>query len=210
MTDSRPSQDNQISYAQEMARKATHLGALIVPFGYYFFDFDRAGMLYILVPVTVLMFLIDLARLHDRGLWRRLVSRFFGQMIREHEHAGNFTGATYILLSMCLTIGLYDRPIAVAALAFIIVGDTLAAMIGRKFGRHRFKGKSVEGSLGCLAGTVIVAFVVASFEPSFLLQVGLIGAVVATVTEAVSFSIDDNISVPLVSGLAMTLLTKVF
>ncbi len=118
--------------------------------------------------------------------------------------AGDFTGATYILLSVCLTVALYDKPIAIAAIAFIIVGDTLAALIGRRFGRHRFGNKSVEGSLACLAGTVIVAVIV----PDLPIGIRLFGAVVATIVEALPLNIDDNITVPILSGLSMTLLDK--
>ena len=118
---------------------------------------------------------------------------------------GDFTGATYILLSVCLTVAMYDKPIAIAALAFVIIGDSLAAIIGRKFGRHKFKSKSVEGSLACLLGTVIVAL----FVPELQLQIGLLGAIVATVVEALSFGIDDNITVPILAGLSMTLFSKV-
>jgi dolichol kinase len=100
---------------------------------------------------------------------------------------------------------MFSKPVAVAALSFIIVGDTFAALIGRKYGRHRFGRKSVEGSLACLLGTVIVALLV----PGLTLSVALAGAVVATVTEALSMNLDDNISVPIVSGLAMTLLIRV-
>ena len=100
---------------------------------------------------------------------------------------------------------MFDKAVAVAALSFVIVGDTFAALIGRKFGRHRFGRKSLEGSLGCLAGTLLVALL----APGLSLTVGLTGAVVATVVEALSNKIDDNISVPIISGLAMTLLMKV-
>jgi dolichol kinase len=130
-------------------------------------------------------------------------------MIRDHEANGDFTGATYILLSVCFTIALYDKPIAIAALAFIIVGDTLAAIIGRKFGRHRFSNKSFEGSFACLAGTVVVAVLVWLLMPEFPLSVGLAGALVATVVEAMPLGVDDNVSVPLVSGLVMSLLMRI-
>lgn len=200
-----PSDAGQIPFSQELLRKATHMGALVIPGGYYFLSLDKITALYIMIPITLLMIGIDIARLRNRGFWRNIAGPLAGRMVRGHEIAGDFTGATYILVSACLVIALYDKYIAVAALAFIIVGDTFAALIGRKLGRHRFGRKSVEGSLGCLLGTVIVALL----APNLTLAVALTGAVVATVTEAVSISIDDNISVPIVSGLAMTLLTSI-
>ncbi len=195
----------QIPFGQEVLRKTTHMFALVIPGGYHFLELSKTGMLQIMVPIAVLMIMIDIARLRNRGLWRNLARPFWGKMIRDHEVTGDFTGATYILLSVCCTVVLYDKYIAIMALAFIIVGDTFAALIGRKFGRHRFGRKSIEGSLGCLAGTVAVAFLV----PHVPFAAGLFGAVVATVTEAASTNIDDNISVPVVSGLAMTLYVAV-
>jgi dolichol kinase len=44
--------------------------------------------------------------------------------------------------------------------------------------------------------------------PDLTLSVALTGAVVATLAEALSFGIDDNVSVPIVSGLVMTLVHR--
>jgi dolichol kinase len=197
--------DGQIPFSQEVWRKTTHMGALAIPGGYYLLELSRAEMLYIMVPLALAMVFIDISRLRQWSFWNSFACKIGGRMVRGHEDAGDFTGATYILLSVCCTVALYDKPIAIAALAFIIVGDTLAALIGRKLGRHRFGRKSVEGSLGCLAGTVIVALL----TPGIGLTVGLIGAVVATVVEALSTRIDDNVTVPILSGLAMTLATRI-
>jgi len=205
MGDARADSCSQISFRYELARKATHLGALIIPGGYYWLGLTRGSMLAIVVPAALLMLLIDVSRLRNWSFYRSFAGKIIGPLMRQHEHDGDFSGATYILLSVCLTIALFDKPIAIAALAFIIVGDTLAALVGRKMGRHRFGRKSVEGSLGCLLGTVLVALV----TPEIPLSVGLFGALVATIVEAMSSRIDDNVSVPIVSGLAMTILTRI-
>jgi len=186
-------------------RKGTHMVALVIPGGYYFLHLERPEMLSIMIPITVAMILIDVARLRQWLFWKAFARKILSPVIRQHEMAGDFTGATYILLSVCLTVSLYDKPIAIAAMAFIIVGDTLAALIGRRFGRHRFGNKSVEGSLACLAGTVIVAVIV----PDLPMGIRLFGAVVATIVEALPLDIDDNITVPILSGLSMTLLDKI-
>ena len=195
---------NQISFGGELARKATHMCALVIPGGYYFLGLSKAEMLYIMIPVTLAVIVIDISRLREWRFWKQYLVRLFGRMVRHHEMQGDFTGATYILLSTCFTVALYSKPIAIAALSFIIVGDTFAALIGRKFGKHKFRNKSLEGSAGCLVGTVIVALVV----PDLVMPVAMIGAVVAMLAEALSFGIDDNVSVPIVSGLAMTLLQR--
>lgn len=193
---------NQIPYTQELLRKGTHLGALIIPASYYLFDLSKTGMLSVMVPLTLLVLLIDFSRIRNWPLWQKIAAPLWGGMIRSHEAAGKLTGASFILMSVCLSVLLFSKPIAVCALAFIIVGDTFAAIIGRPWGRHRFGDKSVEGSLGCLAGTIIVA----CFAPGIPLAIGIPGAVAATLVEAAPIKLDDNITVPLVSGVVMTLL----
>ncbi len=201
-----PSDSGQISFQNELIRKATHMGALVIPAGYYLLQLDRSTMLALMVPITCLMILIDISRLRRWAFWNRFASRLISPIVRGHENAGDFTGATYILTTVCLTVALYDKPIVIAALAFIIVGDTLAALIGRKFGRHKwFRGKSIEGSVACLVGCLIVALMV----PDIALYVSLLGAVVAAFVEALPLGIDDNVTVPILSGLAMTLADKI-
>lgn len=195
----------QISFGSELVRKGTHMGALAIPGSYYILDLTKSEMLLIWGAAAALMIFIDIARLRGWPFWERLTPKFVANMIRPHETVGDFTGATYILMAVCLTVALFDRPIAVAALGFIIVGDTLAALIGRRFGRHRFGHKSVEGSLACLAGTLLVA----ALAPEVPAIIGVSGAVVAAVAEALPWKIDDNISVPLLSGLTMTLATRI-
>ena len=198
--------DREIPFSQELYRKATHMGALVIPGSYYLLGLSRTEMVWLMVPITLFMVMIDVSRLRQWRFWTNFASKIGGRMVRGHEAAGDFTGATYILISVCCTVAMYDKMIAIAALSFIIVGDTFAALIGRRYGRLHFGRKTVEGSLGCLLGTLLVAFLVSSI-PSWI---GVIGAVTATIVEALSFEIDDNISVPIVSGLVMTLLTVLF
>ncbi len=191
--------DENISFKHELIRKATHMGALVIPSGYYFMGLERQTAFSIMLVIGLAMLVIDIARMRGWWLWHKVFCHVIGLVIRKHEKDGDFTGATYILLTSALTIFLYQKPIAIAALSFIIVGDSFAAVIGRRFGRIKFANKSLEGSLGCLFGTIIVALL----SPGIPLSVGLLGAVVATLVEAWPFGVDDNVSVPLLSGLSM-------
>jgi len=194
---------NQISFTGELLRKLTHFFALVIPFGYFLLKLSRGEALAIMIPISILMVIIDIGRLRNWKIWHWLKG-ILSPIIREHEMMGDFTGASYILLTSCFVIALFPQPVALASMAFIMAGDPAAAIIGRKFGRIRFKEKSLEGSLAFLVMSLLVAYV----TPDLSLGIGLTGAIVATVTEAVSFHIDDNASVPLVSGVVMELLIK--
>ncbi|MBK7143377.1 MAG: hypothetical protein IPH75_14995 [bacterium] len=195
---------DQISFVQELWRKTTHLGGLTIPGGYYLLGLEKSTALWILLPFTVLVIATDISRFRGWWLWTGFFGKLFGRMIRSHEQHGDWTGASYVFLACCCTIALYSKPIAIAALAFVFLGDAVAALIGRRFGRHRFGSKSYEGSAACLVATLFIAWLV----PGISFPVGAAGAVVATVIEAKPLGVDDNISVPILSGLVMTILQK--
>jgi len=124
-------------------------------------------------------------------------------MIRPHEKK-NITGATYILGSSVITILLFDKPIAITAIAFIVLGDTAAAIIGRLWGKVKFKGKSLEGSISFFLACSVVALIV----PGIPFWVKIAGAFTATIVEALISKIDDNLTVPIASGAIMQLIVS--
>jgi dolichol kinase len=137
-------------------------------------------------------------------LWR-LAKPIWGRMIRPNESA-RYTGASHIMFAAVLSVILFPKLVAVCALSFIVIGDTASALVGRRWGKHRFRNKSCEGSAAFFLSSLIPAVII----PEIPIWIGTVGALVATVTEAVSGDIDDNLSVPLVSGLAMHLLIRAF
>ena len=89
-------------------------------------------------------------------------------------------------------------------MAFIFVGDAMAAIIGRRFGRPRVFGKSIEGSLACFLSCVAVAWIYPGDLFTWRMILG--GAAVATIFELVPIPLDDNMRISLSAGFAMTLL----
>lgn len=193
------SPDAAISLRAEMIRKGIHLFAMVIPIGYSLVSFPTA--LGWLITAAVVSILIDIARFRQWPVWRRL-SKILTPIIRPHEIRGAFTGASYILSTSLLCVVLFPKIIAIAAIIFIIIGDTAAALIGRLYGKHPLTGKkSWEGSAACLLSLVLVSFLI----PSLPTLAGLIGATTATLAEAFSGRIDDNLTVPLASGMVMLL-----
>jgi dolichol kinase len=115
-------------------------------------------------------------------------------------------------VSAALCAALFAEPVAAAALVMVMVGDGAAAVVGRRYGRHRYPfgaaAKSLEGSaalfLTALAATLPLVLLGPPYAPLAPLQLGL-GALAATVVEALPVPVNDNVRVPLAAGLAMTL-----
>ena len=101
-----------------------------------------------------------------------------------------------------------DRP-EYTAIGILVMawGDGMAAIIGQRFGKHKYRvckiEKSWEGSAAMAIATMTVTFIILFFSQGNLLQSWLIAitvAVSATAFEAFSKLGVDNLSVPLISG----------
>ena len=185
---------------KEIYRKSIHLSSLIVPFSYrYLFNYHRKNTFFVLGSITVVALLIEITRLEHRTV-KRIFYNIFGIMLRKHE-IHDFTGATYLLVSALICIAVFPRDIAFLALSFLAIGDTMAAVVGISFGKRKlFKTKkSLEGSLACFISTLIFAMIFIHPVIAFW------GAFAATVAEFSRLSVDDNIKIPIASGLMMSL-----
>lgn len=185
----------ELDYKSEVWRKLLHLFALVIPIGYHLVP--RAVAVACVLFAFLVSLLIDLARIRSwpiQSLWTPVVS----PIVRPKEsHA--FTGASHILLSGWLCPLLFSIPAASLAMTCIILGDSAAALVGRRWGRHRYSNgsRSLEGSTAFFLASIIAALVV----PGIPLWIGLAGALLATIVEALSTRVDDNLSVPLLVGL---------
>jgi glycerol-3-phosphate acyltransferase PlsY len=189
--------------ATELKRKGIHLASLAIPVGYYlspaswYVWWERA-----LLASVILSLAIEVFRLNHPRI-RHVFRHFFGELLRNHEEA-TLLGSTYLLIACLLTIHLFPKPVAVLALCFLIVGDTMAAIVGKSVGRVRMFGKTLEGSIACFA----VCYGLTALMPGIPFPVGLVGAAVATVFELLPIPLDDNFRIPLSAGFAMELLLK--
>jgi dolichol kinase len=183
----------------ELQRKSFHLGMIIVPVWVYFLPPTPA--LLGLILATFVTVAIDLLRLSDHRL-RTFFLRLFRSLIRSYEEE-HLLGSTHYMIAALLSVVVFDHAIAIAALAFLVLGDAAAAIVGKRFGVARFWGKSPQGSFACLAVCLLVGYLLL---PSLWLAV--IGAVVATVAEVMPSPLDDNMRVPIFSGIAMQLAAR--
>jgi dolichol kinase len=192
---------NRLDFRFEFARKAIHLSSLLIPLIYW--HIGRKQALLILAPVTAGFLLVDVFKNFIPSL-SEWYHETFDAMLRHHELSKDrlhLNGATWITLSALALIAFFPKTIAVAAFAMVSVSDTVAALVGKKFGQHRFGEKSLEGSFAFLCSAIVIVSVV----PGLLLPVGAVMAIAGTVVEAMviriaGFKIDDNLTVPVFSA----------
>lgn len=133
-------------------------------------------------------------------------------------------GTIYFPLSFAVLLLAFWHPETRWAVAAGILpmawGDALAAEVGRRWGRHRYRvgrqTRSLEGSAAMFAGSLAgvgVAAVAGGILPGGFAAPGpgpaVLGlAALATLAEAVSVRGVDNLTVPLLTGAAAALLAS--
>jgi dolichol kinase len=194
----------QDHYHIEVIRKAIHLCSLSIPIVYYFTSKQTA--LTLLLPLTIAFVAIDLLRYYHQPT-RAWFYTTFGWLLRQHEtdeKEKRFNGATFVLLSAVISILIFPKVIVITSFSILIISDIAAALIGKRFGKRKFYGKSLEGSLAFfISGLLVVAF---TPKINHLVEeyfIGFISVVVGTIVEALPLKIDDNLSIPLSVGLAL-------
>jgi dolichol kinase len=197
-------QQGQISFTSELIRKCIHLASLTIPIVYYYVHRETA--LLFLVPMVLFSVGIDVGR-HYIPAIHRMVEKMFDRILRPHERrAGLLSGATYVLISALICVAIFPKLITVTAFSILIVSDSASAIFGRKFGKHRFFDKSLEGSLAFLVSAWLVVLITpkAGWVPIEYF-IGAFAAIVGGVAEAASVTLhlDDNFSVPVSIGLTM-------
>ncbi|TES90619.1 MAG: hypothetical protein E3J87_09635 [Candidatus Cloacimonadota bacterium] len=177
-------------------RKFLHLLTAFFPVLYIYLL--RKEMLILLFSLTFLSILIDVLRLEIKPFGRLFYS-IFEKLLWEKEKK-IFTGASTYLLSAFLSVFLFSKPVAIATLLFLSVGDTIAYFVGTKFGKISLtRDKTLEGSVACFILCIVISF----FIPGLPLLVLICGAIGASLVELFPFGVDDNLLLPLVSGLIM-------
>jgi len=184
----------------ELKRKALHLTGLTVPLSYIIFGRE---VTLTFVAITLVLFLIlepfrIVEHLRDRvkeklGLYvdKKIiekVEREIETIAREHEKRG--IGAhIYFTLAALIIICFFPEDIAIGSIAVATLGDAIAAIIGKPFGKHRFKnGKSVEGSLAYFLTALLILTPLMGFFHA------VIGALAGTLAEFYELPPDDNFS----------------
>ena len=154
--------------------------------------------------VTLTSLSLDLARFRTPYL-NRLFVRWLAPVLKNDE-AFKITGATYLLVATFGCFLVFDQTIAVMALLFLALGDPVAGLVGGRTPGPRVFGKSPGGTAAfILVSLAVVAALTASGVIHYHWAL-VAGAVIAALVELAPIPVDDNLTIPLFSGLFMNLL----
>ena len=183
----------------EIARKVVHMGVGLIAFSLHYLGPFWAA---ILAAVALASNIFVLPRVGGRRLWRDA----------EHQSGTSLGIILYPLAVLLLILAFYTKlEVAAAAWGILAFGDGMASLVGMSMGRSKLPWnprKSWAGTLayvlfGTLASTVLLIWTPRdhTYSLGFALAVCFATSVVAAALESLPQGLDDNIGVPLVSGL---------
>ena len=178
----------------ELTRKVVHIGSGNVILLAWWLDISR------LVIVSAAIIAAAIA-----------VTSYLIPILPSIESVGRKSfGTLFYAISMGILAACFwvDTPqYAVIGILVMAWGDGMAAIIGQRFGKHKYQiggiSKSWEGSLAMAISAFVVTTSVLVFAQGNSWQVwtiALVVALIATVAEAFSKVGVDNLTVPLASG----------
>ena len=203
-----------ISYFNEVRRKLVHLSSLWMPTVMLIFAAYRWYLAVFFALLLIGNLLVEHAYASGKNpKLNALYDRFFGGMLRFEVKPGMWviSGGPYVFASAALSLALFVPWIAACGMISMLLGDTAAALIGRRFGRHKtVNGKSYEGVAAFIAAACIGIFAVKTIVgvPGVPVWGIILAAVAGSAVELFEkqLKVDDNFSIPVAVGIVLCLL----
>lgn len=192
---------------KNIGRKIYHLGGGVFLIGTYAL-LGRPWGLATLGGIFFFATALDFARLRSKSL-NEFFFRHFSKFLRESEK-GKLSGTPWYVLGVLCAATLYPLPVAVYAVMFLACGDVAATTVGERWGSVKFPGsvKSVQGSVAFFLASFVAGLVIRSyFFPASLTAIAA-GALTAALVEVLPVKINDNLTIPVISGAVMLALSR--
>ena len=153
--------------------------------------FGRTVLLSIMAGIGVILIGTDIFR---------ILSRHQLQLLFKKKESKRFSSMTSFVVAVFIIFLVFRGIVPYLGLAYITIGDMFSKIIGIKFGKHRLlRDRTLEGSLGFLAGSFTAGWVICSLLP-VPTYVVFAGPIFATGAELFSMDLDDNFTVGIVTS----------
>lgn len=194
-----------IDYALEFRRAVFHLcaGLAVIIFTILLTTDIMLPLLGTIVVVGIMLSL--LCRRYKLPVIETFLT-YFERAKHRKEHPGR--GPILLFLGCFIALFFFDIRIALASIMVLAVGDSFTNIFG-PFGKMKtkmHKKKFLEGTIAGIIGATLGAML---FVPLWIAFVSTLIAMFAELADLSKYYLDDNIVIPVIAGLLMTLLLSI-
>lgn len=193
-----------------LARKSWHLlMGLTIAAVFYLSGMSRTTAVILLGSILGFDLFMETARLRIPSLNEKIM-RVWGPFMRSCE-VNRLSGIPYYISAAVLAIAIFPKPIAVLSIMYLACGDPIASLFGIMYGSkgpRLTNGKSLIGTAAGVIACMAVTLIFLSTQPvsfSTLLTLTVIGGLAGGLAELLPLEVDDNFSIPVVSGFVLWL-----
>jgi dolichol kinase len=174
---------------------------------------------------------IEILRLNHKD-FNNFYLKYFGKIMKEAERE-RMNGVIPYMLSNAIIVAFFPAQIIFLSMAFLLIGDPVAAFFGASYGKYRFyNGKSLVGVAAFIIGSTIAGLILMFiFQSSYgeslfsYLKNGsfntmafiiiFLGGVAASLAEffsdhALAGFLEDNLLIPIVASIVLSFLVVLF
>jgi dolichol kinase len=174
---------------------------------------EAKSMALILFSIALAGFTVDLVRLRSEAI-NKITMKLMGPFMRESEK-DSMSGFPFYALGVSISLYFFDERIAILGILFLVFSDPISSAVGILYGKDKILGgkKSIQGAAaGFVTCYMLTLFYTLNFVPMTysLLGFALVAGIIGSVSELLSIFVDDNLTVPIVSTLGLTILNLGF
>lgn len=186
---------------RDIIRETIHVGGFLVPVASAYLVLTQSLVVFLILMVTLLYVMSELARM--QGFNVPVTSTITWNAAITPEIYEFVTSPIFFAVGIMLAMVLFPVSVAYASIAIFTLGDSIATLFGKIFGKHVFsynKGKMIEGT--------IFGFIFAWLGASLFVNPvkALVGAAAGMLVETLPTPLNDNLTIPLMSGLTLLIL----
>lgn len=195
-----------------LARKIWHIVGVFGIFLAYVLLPEMVSSL--ILAIAVIIFLpIDFLR-HKYPALNDWMVHAFKPIMRTHE-IHKIAGTTYLLSGVSVIVAFFPRPVVALTLLFLAFADPIASLVGIKFGKDKVFGhKSIQGFMAAFVVCAIATSIYLSYYNIMfdrIIIVSLLAGLIGALAELVPIGkIDDNFTLPVLSGAGLYILFYLF
>ena len=185
-----------LNYKNEIYRKFIHLGSLLFPLIYIFTDYIFFVPFLFFISLIILVINKNYTNFFSNYSFFKF---FISDVIRKYE-SSSLWGASYLIIGFLFISFIFDKHIVITSMLISSISDSFAAIFGIKYGKIRiFNEKSIEGLYIFIISTFTILYFTLSLSIIYILVI----SIVVAITELLTPTKYDNLSVPIISSITI-------
>ncbi|MBN8536156.1 MAG: hypothetical protein J0M15_03850 [Deltaproteobacteria bacterium] len=194
------------------ARKIWHISGVVLIF--LLFQILPTNFSKFLVVLGAILFVsMDILRKNNKNV-NTFFIYYFKPIMRQHE-INHLAGTTYLFLGVMILVLFFNPLVVSLSLLFLAFADPFASYFGIRFGRDKIYGdKTIQGFFAAFlicAGLTILYLIYHDLLLDRVILVAVLAGIIGALAELVPIAkLDDNLTIPIVSGLGLSGLFYLF